>query len=146
MVVEIKCEPESLIKPSEYRSWKLMLLFCLPNIKSETQKSRIIWISGKNFLTSCWHSEWTPFVLITKLKGLSLCRSVVGLSVCLSGILLTFWTTFVLISKLKNLSFILSVCLHVHCHDVSLVVHHQCHALILVRLYHTNTNYLIIKS
>ena len=48
---------------------------------------------------------WTTFVLITKLKSLSVFLSVcltVGLSFYLSDILLTFWTTFVLITKLKS--------------------------------------------
>ena len=60
---------------------------------------------------------WKTFVLITKLKSLSVFLSVclsVRLSFYLSDILLTFWTTFVLITKLKSrFVFYLSFCLSV---------------------------------
>ena len=64
----------------------------------------------------------TTFILITKLKSLSVLNLSVRLSVCLSVFLsfyylsdiqLTFWTSFVLMSKLKNLSFCFSFCLSV---------------------------------
>ena len=85
------------------------------------------------YLSDTLLTFWTSFVLITKLKSLSVfylsfCLSV-NLSVCrpvflsfwypvvsvyLSDILLTFLATFVLITKLKSLSvFYLSFCLSV---------------------------------
>merc|ERR1719150_2648249 len=66
----------------------------------------------------------TTFILITKLKSISVLNLSVRLSVCLSVFLsfyylsdiqLTFRTTFVLITKLKNHSvFYLSFCLSVN--------------------------------